>query len=345
MARSKNASDLHLCGGLPPLMRIDGALEPQTTVAPSADEIESIAASLLDAGALRVLEMRGDTSLTLRDEQIGSVRIHVYRSGSGLSLAIRFLALAIPTLDALHLPSVVAALAERPRGLVVFAGPTGSGKSTTLASLIDHINRTQARHVITIEDPVEYVHKPMRSLITQREIGRDVPSYEEAIYAALRSDPDVLLVGEMRDPATIHAVLTAAETGHLVFTTLHTGDAPQTVDRIIGVFEGAAQEQIRTQLAQTLAAVVCTRLIPRSAAKGRRAAAEVLLATDAVRSAIRDGKVHQIRNIIATSRQAGMQTLEAHLSDLVARREIALDAARAASAQPGEVRGVERVNT
>jgi twitching motility protein PilT len=208
-----------------------------------------------------------------------------------------------------------------------------------LAALVDRINRTQRRHIITIEDPIEYVHEPQRCAITQREIERHAHSFASAIYGALRSDPDVILVGVMREPATIQAALTAAETGHLVLTTLHTGDAAQTVDRIVGAFEGAMQEQARVQLAQTLAGAVSMRLVARAGGEGRCPAAEILIANDAVRGVIRDGKTHHLRNIISTNRQIGMQTLESHLSDLVARREITPDAARCVTQRPSEVAG------
>jgi twitching motility protein PilT len=211
-----------------------------------------------------------------------------------------------------------------------------------MAATVDRINRTQARHVMTIEDPIEYEHRSNRSIINQRELGRDVQACAQAVYGALRSDPDVILIGEMRDPQTMHAALTAAETGHLVLTTLHTGDAAQTVDRIVGSFEGDKQEQIRIQLAQTLVGVVCMRLLQRAGGRGRRCAAEVLVASDAVRNIIRDGKSHQLRNVISTSRQTGMQTLEAHLSDLLARREISLEHARLVTERPDELRA-ERI--
>jgi twitching motility protein PilT len=337
VARFRNASDVHLCAGEPPVLRVDGALETQQTVVTTAEEVEAVAASLLDASAARNLATRGDVSIARTLDTLGTIRVHAYRTARGTCLAIRLLAKSIPNLESLELPAVVAAFADRPNGLVIFAGPTGSGKSTALAAIIDRINRTQARHILTIEDPIEYVHLSASSLVNQRELDRDVDSFSDAIYGALRCDPDVILVGEMREPKTMHAVLTAAETGHLVLTTLHTGDAAQTVDRIVGVFDGQRQEQIRLQLAQTLVGVVCMRLLPRAGGSGRRCAAEVLIANDAVRNLIRDGKTHQLRNVISTSRQSGMQTLEAHLADLIARREVALEAARALTNRPSEL--------
>lgn len=345
VARLRNASDVHLCAGVPPVLRVDGALEAQPTLAPSAEEVSAVSAALLDADAYALLAQSGDATITRDLDEVGTIRVHAFRTSQGTSLAIRLLAPAVPSLESLHLPAAVSAFVEKPHGLVIFAGPTGSGKSTSLAAIIDRINRTRARHIITIEDPIEYRHKSDRSVINQREIRRDVHTFAEAIYGALRCDPDVLLVGEMRDPQTMHAALNAAETGHLVLTTLHTGDAPQTVDRIVGIFEGDKQEQIRIQLAQTLLSVVCMRLIPRASGPGRRCAAEVLVATDAVRNLIRDAKTHQLRNIISTSRQGGMQTLEAHLSDLVARREITLEDARTVTDRPDDVRPSDRTLT
>jgi twitching motility protein PilT len=345
IARLRNASDVHLCEGVAPVLRVDGALEVQQTLVPTAEEVSAVTASLLNEHAFRSFDERGDVTVAQCIDEVGSIRVHAYRTSRGTALAIRLLAAAVPSLEAVHLPPVVATFVEKPHGLLIFAGPTGSGKSTSLAAMVDRINRTQARHIMTIEDPIEYEHVSNRSIIHQRELGRDVATFAEAIYGALRSDPDVILVGEMRDPLTMQAALTAAETGHLVLTTLHTGDAPQTVDRIVGVFEGDKQEQIRMQLAQTLIGVVCMRLLPRASGQGRRSAVEVLVANDAVRNVIRDRKTHQIRNIISTSRQSGMQTLEAHLSDLIARREIALDAARAVTDRPHELRPSDRTLT
>ncbi len=345
VARLRNASDVHLGAGFLPVLRVDGALEAQQTLVPTPDEIRAVTASLLGEAARDMLARTGDVTVSMQVEDVGRIRVHAYRSANGISLAIRLLASGVPSLESLHLPPVVASFAERPHGLVIFAGPTGSGKSTALAAILDRMNRTQARHVITIEDPIEYEHRSNRSVVNQRELGRDVSTYADAVRGALRSDPDVILVGEMRDAQTMHAALNAAETGHLILTTLHTGDAAQTVDRIVGVFGGEKHEQIRMQLAQTLVAVVCMRLLPRASGQGRRCAAEVLICNDAVRNMIRDGKTHQIRNIVSTSRQAGMQTLEAHLSEMVSRREILLDHARLVTERPDELRPSGRTLT
>lgn len=345
VARLRNASDVHLCAGVAPVLRVDGVLEAQPTLVPTAEEVAAVTASLLPAPASELLARSGDVTVTRRHEEAGSIRVHAYRTSRGTCLAIRLLAPGVPSLESLHLPTAIGGFADKPHGLVIFTGPTGSGKSTSLAAMVDRVNRTQARHVMTIEDPIEYEHVSNRSVVNQRELGRDVDSFAQAIYGALRSDPDVILVGEMRDPKTMHAALTAAETGHLVLTTLHTGDAAQTVDRIVSVFEGDKQQQVRLQLAQTLIGVVCMRLLPRANGQGRRCAVEVLVANDAVRNVIREGKTHQIRNIISTSRQIGMQTLEAHLSDLIARREITLEAARLVTDRHDELRPSDRALT
>jgi twitching motility protein PilT len=345
IARLRNASDVHLCPGTPPVLRVDGILEQQHSMVPTEEELAAVANSLLPAGANALLQEKGDATIAQRVDEVGSVRVHAYRTSRGTALAIRLLATSVPSLESLHLPSIVTSFTEKPHGLVIVTGPTGSGKSTALAAMLDRINRTRSVHVVTIEDPIEYEHISDRSLVHQRELGRDVATFAEAIYGALRSDPDVILVGEMRDPLTMHAAITAAETGHLVLTTLHTGDAAQTIDRIVGVFAGDQQEQIRTQIAQTLVGVICMRLLPRLHGHGRRPAVEVLVANDAVRNTIRDGKTHQIRNIMATSRQSGMQTLEAHLSDLIARREIAFETARLVTQRQDDIRPSDRTLT
>lgn len=341
-ARLCGASDIHLAEGREPVLRIDGTLHFQPTPVVSAEEIEHVVACVFDDRTLEVLRLEGDATSTYRDDELGIFRVHAYRSLRGVSLAIRLLSRGVPALESLHLPPAIAELAERSAGLILFTGPTGSGKSTAMAAVIDRINRTQARHILTLEDPIEYEHRPVRSTITQRQIGRDVADYASAIHGALRSDPDVLLVGELRDPAAMQAALTAAETGHLVLATLHTGDAAQSIDRIVSVFAGDAQEQIRMQLAQTLCAAVSLRLVPRASGQGRRSAAEVMMCSDAIRSLIREAKTHQIRNVVMTGRQSGMQTLEAHLSELVARREIDVETARRVSDRPHEIRSSGR---
>lgn len=338
VARLRDASDVHLTPGLPPALRVDGILERAGEPPTCAEETAALADALFEERVRARLEDAGDCGAAYRDCEHGSVRVHAYRTANGISLAVRMLASAIPALESLHLPAAIASLADLSHGLVVFTGPTGCGKSTALAALLDRINRTHAKHIITIEDPIEYLHASAQCVVSQREVGRDAPSFADAVHGALRSDPDVILLGEMRDAATMHAAVTAAETGHLVFTTLHTADAAQAIDRIVGAFGGDMQDQVRIQVAQTLAAAVCLRLVPRRMGAGRRSAAEVLLGTDAARALIRDGKTHQLRSLMETSRAMGMQTLEAHLGDLVSRGEITSDAARAACVRESELR-------
>ena len=343
-ARARGATDLHFGGADRPALRIGGRLAALDTPALAEADVRAFLASALSAPQLARLDTDGGADgAAARGVAAGPYRIHAYRHGGGVRVAIRLLAETLPALEQLGLPPIVASFAEHPAGLVLFTGPTGSGKTTALAALVDRINRGSERNVVTVEDPVEYVHAPVRSLVTHCEIGRDVADYALALRGFLRADPDVILIGEMRDRATMGAALTAAETGHLVFATLHTNDAAQTVDRIVDAFPPEAHGQVRSQLAAVLTAIVALRLIPRHDGAGRRAAAEVMVASDAVRALVREGKTHQLRNTIATSRAAGMQTLEAHLSDLVVRGEIALTDARAVTNRPGEVRSFEAV--
>ncbi|HEV3153410.1 MAG TPA: PilT/PilU family type 4a pilus ATPase [Candidatus Baltobacteraceae bacterium] len=328
--RRRNASDVHLRCGVPPLVRVDGLLEAMSAPPLTEDEIEAIALAVLPDRS--ELERCGDVTVLYEAPQIGRVRVHGYETELGIAFAMRLLASQTPALESLGLPPAVSSLCALSKGLVLIAGPTGSGKSTLLASMIDAVNRRYAKHIVTIEDPVEYRHHPVKSLVNQRSIGSDVATFSSAVLGALRSDPDVILIGELRDAATMHAALTAAETGHLVLSTLHTGDAAQTIDRVVGAFGGDVQDQIRIQLAQTLAGVVSTRLLPRAEGTGRVCAVEVLLVNDAVRHIIRDGKTHQIGNVISTGRQFGMQTLESHVSELVARGDVAPEALRAVPA-------------
>lgn len=342
-ARGRAATDVHFGGTERPALRIDGRL-----VVVDAAPVDEAAVRAFLAGALSVeqlarLDGRGSADgASVRAADGGPYRVHAYRHAGGVRVAIRLLAERVPSLDQLGLPAVVATFAHKPAGLVLFTGPTGSGKTTALAALVDRINRTAERNVVTVEDPVEYVHVSARSFVTHCEIGRDVRDYAEALRGFLRADPDVIVVGEMRDRATIAAALTAAETGHLVFATLHTNDAAQTVDRIVDAFAADAHAQIRSQLAAVLAGIVALRLIPRHDGAGRCAAAEILVGTDAVRALIREGKTHQLRNTIVTGRAAGMQTLETHLSELVVRGAITLADAQAATGRASEVRALER---
>ena len=330
-------TDLHIAAGRAPSGRVDGRLEPL----PGVEILDEDAASAIILG---YLEAHGpdlgehddvDFGLTLKDEV--RVRGNVYRERGGLAMALRLIPLRIPTLAELGLPPAVERLASWPSGLVVVTGPTGSGKSTTLASMIDAINRNRPCHVLTIEDPVEYVHAHDKALISQRQIGTDVDSFDSALRAALREDPDVVLVGEMRDADSIQAALTIAETGHLVLTTLHTNDTAQAVDRIVDVFPAERRAQIQVQLAATLQGVIYQQLLPRIGG-GMVVATEVMVATHAVRNLVREGKSRQLRNVVATSQSDGMRTLEHNLSELVASGVVSHEAAVAVSLHPAEIK-------
>jgi twitching motility protein PilT len=322
VARTRGASDVHLVCGAAPALRIDGRLQAQACSQIDAEETAAIAEMLFGSEEVASVRAGHDRSRTWWSSEFGTIRVHAFRCSRGIALAMRLLQERVPSLESTHLPGAVTSLASKERGLVIFAGPTGSGKSTSLAALIDRINATWARRIVTIEDPIEYRHENKNSIVTQCEIGSDARSFASALKGVLRADPDVIMVGEMRDTATMRAALTAAETGHLVLTTLHTGDAPQTIDRIVDAFDGPEQAQVRMQLAQVLCAVVCQRLIPRHPRPGRRALAEVLIANAAVRNLIREGRTHQLHNAMLTGRQAGMLTFEEHLKELVGAREI-----------------------
>jgi twitching motility protein PilT len=343
LARGRGATDLHAGAGDAPTLRINGRVTTLDVPALGGETLESFLASVLTAELRQRWKLTGAVDVARREGAGAPYRLHAYATMSGLRLAFRFLAAEIPELDSLALPAIVSTFVTRTTGLIVFTGPTGSGKTTALAALLDRLNRTAERVVVTIEDPVEYVHASIRSVIAHCEIGRDAAGYANAIHGFMRADPDVILVGEMRDRTTMESVLTAAETGHLVLSTLHTIDAAQTVDRIIDAFSSDGQSQVRTQLASTLLAIVSLRLVPRKNGDGRVAASEILIGTDAVRAMIREGKTHQLRNAISTGRAAGMRTLETSLSDLVVRGTISIDTARQAANRPGEVRDLERV--
>jgi twitching motility protein PilT len=338
-ARARGASDAHFGGSDRPALRIDGrmvVLDGPTLPDPA---VRAFLEATLPPEACRHLDTCGTADGAQRTAVAGGYRIHAFRHHGGTRVVVRLLAPEPPHLESLQLPSAIADLAHRPAGLILFTGPSGSGKTTALAALIDRINRTLERSILTVEDPIEYLHTSSRSLLTQCEIGRDVSDYAEAIRGFMRADPDVILIGEMRDRETMEAALTAAETGHLVLTTLHTNDAPQTIDRIVDAFPSNAQGQVRSQLAAVLVAVVSLRLIVRASGNGRCAAAEIMIGSDAIRAMIRDAKTHQLRNAIVTGRNFGMQTLESHLAEMAMRGEITLDAARAASVHPSEVLG------
>ena len=343
LARNRAASDLHVGSGDPPTLRVNGRIVLLDVPPLGGAVLEAFLDRVAPPDALARWSATNSTDFARRSGIGAPFRLHAYRTMAGPRLAFRFHAATVPSLDELALPAIVATFASRTNGLIVFTGPTGSGKTTALAALVDRINQTTERIVATVEDPVEYVHQSQRSAIAHCEIGTDVADYAGAVRGFMRADPDVILVGEMRDRDTMDAVLSAAETGHLVLSTLHTADAAQTIDRIIDAFAADAQAQVRTQLAASLLAIVSLRLAPLRDGNGRIAAAEILTGTDAVRAMIRDGKTHQLRNAISTGRAAGMRTLETSLTDLVVRGSISLEAARAIANRPDDVRDLERL--
>ncbi|HVU75021.1 MAG TPA: PilT/PilU family type 4a pilus ATPase [Mycobacteriales bacterium] len=334
---ASRGTDLLVTADAPPLIRIDGSLTPLTSVPPLTTALaEKLVNGLLSPQQRAELEAgtEVDFSFTWRDQ--ARIRGNAFRQRGSATVALRVVPHQIPTFDDLRAPEAVRRFGDLRQGMVLVTGPTGSGKSTTLAALIDHVNQTRPCHIVTIEDPMEYVHTHKRAAVSQREVGSDTTSFEAALRSALREDPDVILVGEMRDLESIQFALTLAETGHLVFGTLHTNDSAQAIDRLVDVFPGARQAQIRVQLANALSGVVYQRLVPMIGG-GMVAAYEVLVATPAIRNLIREGKSNQLRNVVATHQSEGMQTLEGSLTELVASELIAHDDAIAVSAYPKEV--------
>jgi twitching motility protein PilT len=310
-------SDILLTSGVPPLLRVDGAMRPANGAAVlHPEDLERIVLSVLPAEVAESFHAEKDADFSFSWGDLARFRGNVFIQRGSMAMALRLIPFRIPPFEELGLPAVCQRFVQQPRGLVLATGPTGSGKSTTLASMIDRINHDRACHIVTVEDPIEYVHHHDVAAVNQREVGQDTTSFARALRSALRADPDVLLVGEMRDLETIQTVLTMAETGHLVFGTLHTNDAAQAIDRIVDVFPSERQQQIRVQLANTLTGVICQQLLPRIGG-GRVAAFEILVATHAVRNLIKEGKTNQLRNVQLTGQGEGMSTLEASLSELV----------------------------
>lgn len=324
----KKASDLHLQVGLQPMLRIDGALKPVSgTEALTEEGIEALVFAILDEDQKQILLKDKEFDFSFAFGDLGRFRVNAFHERGNMAAALRLIPNEVLTVEQLGLPQIVNKFADYPRGLVLVTGPTGSGKSTTLAALIHKINHERAEHIITIEDPIEFTHKSVRSVIVQREVHYDTFSFSAALRSSLREDPDVVLIGEMRDLETIAAAITIAETGHLVFATLHTNSAAQSIDRMIDVFPPHQQPQIRAQLSNILMAIVSQRLVP-SIGGGRVAAAEILVATPAVRNIIREGKSHQLDAVIQTGAEYGMQSMDKTLVGLVHNGTITYDEAR-----------------
>lgn len=326
-ANQRKASDLHITVGASPKVRINGELINLEYGKLFPDDTKELAHSILTPHFERTLETEGEVDFSYSISDVGRYRVNVFRQRGSYGMVFRVVGLKIPDADSLGIPPSVIELTKKKRGLVLVTGPTGSGKSTSLASLVDIINEKQSVHVITLEDPIEYLHSHKKAVINQREIGLDTMSYGKALRASLREDPDVILVGEMRDLETISTAITAAETGHLVFSTLHTIGAAPTIDRIIDVFPTHQQQQIRVQLGSVLEAVVSQQLLPTADGKGRVAAFEVMHANAAIRNLIREAKTHQITSIMQTSRKLGMRTMDDSLYDLYMNRKISAEKA------------------
>ncbi len=324
----RNASDLHIQYGLPPILRIDGALTPVAGTSVLNEEVvRNLIFATLDDDQQKILMKDKEFDYSFAFGDIARFRVNAFHERGKLAAAFRLIPNQIRSINDLGMPAIVETFADFPRGLVLVTGPTGSGKSTTLAALIDKINREKSTHIITIEDPIEFTHKSQRSVIAQREVHYDTFSFAAALRSVLREDPDVVLIGEMRDLETIQAAITIAETGHLVFATLHTNSAAQSIDRMIDVFPSHQQPQVRSQLSNMLMAVCAQRLVP-AIGGGRVVAAEIMIANSAIRALIRDGKTHQLDTAIQTGADQGMQTMDRTLAKLVQTGVITYDSAR-----------------
>jgi len=339
-AARTNASDLHLSAGGPPILRFDGdliemkdekILNPQVT--------EGIKDAILNDAQKEQLETRKSVDLSYSYKNIARFRVNVYYQFGTIAIAFRFIPAKVLTIEELNLPTALHKFTKYKQGLVLLTGPAGHGKSTTLAALIDEINKKRAEHIITIEDPIEYIFSQDKAVIDQREVGRDTPDFKTALRDTFRQDPDIIMLGEMRDPETISTAITAAETGHLILATLHTNNAAQTIDRIIDSFPPNQQHQIRAQLALTLVGVVSQRLLPQSGG-GRIPATELLFANSAVRNMIREGKTHEINLVLETSIDEGMISLNRHLGDLVKNGKISMEIAESYSLNPKELKAL-----
>jgi len=338
---ARNASDLHVTTNTAPAIRVRGSIMHLDGYEPlTSEDTQQLLYRILSSERQKQLEIKRQLDFSHSIPGLARFRVNVYFQRESIGAAFRLIPDELKTLEELGIPPSLHQLAERPRGIVLVTGPTGSGKSTTLAALIDEINRNRAEHILTIEDPIEFLHRHKKCIVNQREIGPDATSFAEALKAALRQDPDVILVGEMRDLETISTALTAAETGHLVFGTLHTQSAPSTIDRIIDVFPPEQQEQVRIMIAMSLQGVVTQTLLPTADGSGRVPALEILLPDDAVRNLIRQGKVEQIYSVMQTNTKRGMQTMEQALAHLIEHRVVTFDDGLSRSSRPEQLIGL-----
>lgn len=324
---SKNASDIHLCVGRPPALRINGQLEDLSYESLTSVETERLAKSITSEEHQNRLRQNGTVEFGLAFGDIARFRASIYKQKGVYGLCLRMIPSKLFTFEEIGVPPIIKTLLHKPRGLILVTGPTGSGKTTTLATMIDYININRSCHIIAIEDPIEYYHTHKKSIVTQREVGVDVPSFSDAVVRSLRQNPDIILVGEMRDLATIEAAILAAETGHLVLATLHTTSAAKTVDRIIEVFPVNQQEQIRVQLSTSILAIICQQLLVRASGKGRIACFEIMITTSSIQNLIRERKTYNITSDIQTGGKYGMKTFDAYLADIYKKGEISFETA------------------
>ncbi len=332
-AVQQDASDLHISSGEPPMVRVHGSMKKIKVPPLTSEQTHAMIYDIMNDAQRKLFEEHSELDFSMQLGEIARFRVNVFRQNRGLGAVFRQIPTKILTLEQLNMPEILTEISCREKGLVLVTGPTGSGKSTTLAGMIDYINTNYEKHILTVEDPIEFVHRSKKSLINQREVGPHTLSFKNALKAALREDPDIILVGEMRDLETIQLALTAAETGHLVFGTLHTSSAPKTVDRIIDVFPPEQQAQVRAMFAESIQAII-TQTLCKKIGGGRVAGLEILLGSTAVRNLIREGKIHQIPSTMQTSQNLGMQTMEMHLMELVDRNLITRQTAIEKSGNP-----------